>query len=92
MRISIAAMPPPDMPYGHLLPIVDALIVAGSVPVSDAKFFQDRDGWRCELTKPIDFDLVRQKFDLPSSILLSEEHDAILCQNAWIEIKGGSKG
>jgi hypothetical protein len=78
----------PHRPYAHLVPIVDALVRDGNVPVDGETFYLDRDGWRCDLAKPINFELVEQMFDLPESILLSRANDAILCQNSWIEIKG----
>jgi hypothetical protein len=75
-------------PYEHLIPIVDALLQAGNLVVGSSKFYRDTDGWRCDLKYPIDFEIIRRKFDLPSSILLSDNNDAILCQQTWIEIKG----
>lgn len=91
MKTRIPPMPlPNEKPYSHLLPMVDALLREGNEPVTPEVFFQDRDGWRCELRRPIDFELIRNEFDLPSSIILSDENDAILCENTWIEIKGGS--
>jgi hypothetical protein len=85
----IDAMSPEDrLPYTHLEPIVDALIRAGNEVSGPEKFYMDRDGWRCDLKRPIDFPLLQERFDLPSSILLSESFDSILCQNSWIEIEG----
>jgi hypothetical protein len=85
----IAAMPPEGgPPYAHLELIVDALVRAGNEISGPNKFYMDRDGWRCDLKKPINFRLVQERFDLPQSILLSPSTDAILCQNTWIEIKG----
>jgi len=75
-------------PYSHLEPIVDLLIERGNEVSGPAKFYMDRDGWRCDLKRPINFRLVEERFDLPPSIFLSRSNDAILCQNTWIEIKG----
>jgi len=75
-------------PYKHLVPIVEVLLRDGNELAGASMFYQDRDGWRCDLKKPINFDLIRNRFSIPQSILLSESHDAVLCQNTWIEIKG----
>jgi hypothetical protein len=75
--------------YAHLDPVVDFLLSHGNVLATQRRWEQDRDGWFCQLQKPIRFDLVREHFEFPRSILLSEEHNGILCQNSWIEIKGG---
>ena len=89
MKRSIDAMPidVTNDPYTHLIPIVELLIVAGNTSTHEGFYF-DRDGWRCDLVDPIDFDLIEKTFDLPSTILLSRENDSILCRNTWVEIKG----
>jgi hypothetical protein len=81
-------MDPKAKPYSHLEPIVDALIASGNQSMRDEWFYLDRDGWRCDLKEPIDFDLLRAKFDFPKTIILSEPLDKIFCKNSWIEIKG----
>lgn len=78
-------------PYEHLEPIVDALIEAGNKPTQSSRFYQARDGWRCDLKKPIDFKLLKERFEFPESIILSEPLDKIFCQNSWVEIKGNVK-
>jgi hypothetical protein len=82
---------PPDEgpPYAHLEPIVDALLAAGNEVAGPSKFYLDRDGWRADLRRPINFGLIEERFDLPDSILLAKSRDAVLCQNTWIEIRGG---
>jgi len=77
-----------DKPYSHLQPLVDAMIEAGNEPVRDGGFYMDRDGWRCDLKRSIDFQLLANKFEFPKSIILSEPLDKIFCQNTWVEIKG----
>lgn len=77
-----------SVPYAHLQPIVEALLSGGNESMYDDLFFLDKDGWRCDLKKSIDFDLIKSQFDLPGSISLSETHDSILCENTWIEIQG----
>lgn len=82
---------PPDgaPPYVHLEPLVDVLLAAGNEIAGPSKFYLDRDGWRADLRQPIDFQLIEERFDLPPSILLAKVRDSILCQNTWVEIRGG---
>lgn len=75
-------------PYAHMLPIVELLLRHGNGLAENGPFYQDRDGWRCDLCRPIDFQLVRSSFILPSSIKLVPEHDSILCRNTWTVITG----
>ena len=90
---TIAALPPDGAPpYSHLEPIVDALLAAGNEIAGPAKFYLDRDGWRSDLRKPINFRLIEECFELPPSVLLAKSRDAVLCQNTWIEISGGREG
>jgi len=92
MKKLISALPSnPKKPFSHLEPIVDALLVDGNELMTKSKFYLDRDGWRSDLKYPINFQLLNKEFEIPSSILLSEEHDSILCQNTWVEIKGGKE-
>lgn len=85
-----------DKPYSHLEPIVEQLLSAGNelsdplpnFPLEGKGFYMDRDGWKCDLKKPIDFKLIDNKFELPKSILISEKNNSILCKNTWIEIRG----
>jgi len=81
----------PAIEYAHLEPIVDALIEDGNELTINTKFYMMRDGWRCDLKEPIDFDLLKDMFDFPKSIELLEGEDAIVCRNSWIEIKGSVK-
>ena len=90
MKIKIQPYPmdPKAKPYAHLEPIVDALIASGNQSMRAECFYLDRDGWRCDLKEPIDFELLRARFDFPKTITLSEPLDKIFCRNSWIEIKG----
>jgi hypothetical protein len=84
---------PEAPPYSHLLPV--ARLLAGRetlFPMDDNYFYVTRDGWRCDLREPIDFELVRKRFEFPPTIILSEELDQIFCKNTWVEIKGNSSG
>ena len=97
MKTIVAARPPSgEAPYAHLKPIVEALIEAGNEPspvssgrVPDAiGFYQDQDGWRCDLLHPIDFELLRLKFELPPSLSLNYATNSISDDLTWIEISG----
>ena len=92
-KISISPMPQEgEAPYSHIEPIANALLNEGNTILYGNKpFYKDKDGWRCDLTKEINFNLVKSLFRLPNSIELSEEHNSILCTNTWIEIKGNAK-
>jgi hypothetical protein len=75
-------------PFEHLLPIVQALASGGNAPLQPSMFFRDADGWRCDMERPIDFDLLHRCFDFPATIRLSPGTDSILCTKTWIEIAG----
>jgi hypothetical protein len=74
-------------PYENLLPILDALVVAGNVAL-DGGFVLHQDGWRGRVAKPIDVDLVDRLFQLPRSIRVSRAHDTILDESTWVSIEG----
>lgn len=82
---------PPDgaPPYTHLEPIIDALVEAGNEIAGPEKFYLARDGWLGDLRNPIDFALVRQRFELPPTIELWPTEDSILCRYTWTSIRGG---
>lgn len=93
MREKIAAKPrESEPPYSHLEPLVTALLARGNSFATGGGFYQDRDGWRCDLSNPIDFDFIESHFELPKSLRLSRTHDSILCENTWIEISSGLPG
>lgn len=94
----ILSLPKNDAkPYTHLEPIVELLLAAGNelsdplsnFPLQGKGFYMDRDGWKCDLKMPIDIKLVTSRFDIPPSIIISEKNNSILCQNTWVEIRGG---
>jgi hypothetical protein len=100
MRTKIAVEPVSgEVPYAHLQPIVEALIEAGNEPSpavggrvpNRIGFYQDKDGWRCDLLHPIDFELLDRKFELPSSLSLNFGADSISDGLTWIEISGNRR-
>jgi hypothetical protein len=89
MKAPIAPWPrDPKKPYSHLEPLVQALVETSNRTVRPEGFYLDKDGWRCDLEKPIDFALLAARFEIPPTIKLSPQHDSILCQNTWVEIQG----
>jgi hypothetical protein len=94
--------PDSPTPYGHLVPVVEALLRAGNrLADSDAVkqqqllglpagsgFYATQGGWTCSLAEPIDFELLRRSFDFPESIHFNVERDVIACDRTWIEISG----
>src|SRR5438128_10866135 len=42
--------------------------------------------WRCDLLRPIDFELLRVKFELPPSLSLNYATNSISDDLTWIEI------
>ncbi|HRH40530.1 MAG TPA: hypothetical protein PKY82_02715 [Pyrinomonadaceae bacterium] len=96
MKIRINAFPIDSsplsrMPYQHLEPVVETLLKAGNQPTYDTVFYVTQGGWEGALKKPIDFNLLREKFEFPESIVLNEAQDSIFCKNTWIEIRGNVK-
>jgi len=92
MKTQLKSMPEEGTPsYSHLEPIVEFLVTQNHSSVTRPLWYQDRDGWRCDLASPLPFDLLRERFEFPSSILLSESHGSILCQNTWIVIRGSGR-
>src|SRR6476659_6955875 len=80
MKTRIAAEPASgEAPYAHLKPIVEALLEAGNEPSPPSGghvpnrlgFYHDKDGWRCDLLRPIDFELLYRIFELPPSLSLN---------------------
>ncbi|MCX6900057.1 MAG: hypothetical protein NT105_15335 [Verrucomicrobia bacterium] len=86
---SDTSWPPASAPYAHLDPVIDFLLLHGNALTTPRRWEKDKDGWYCQLRRPIRFDLLRDHFDFSQSILLSDEDNSVLCQNTWIQIKGG---
>lgn len=91
MKLKIQSLPTKgEADYSHLIPIVQLLLSRGNKLSSKTMFYKDKDGWRCDLVNPIDFNALLEQFDIPESIFLNRDLNAILCRNTWIEIKGKS--
>lgn len=74
--------------YTHLEPIVSALLSSGNELARSERWGSNKEGFVCYLTKPLDLALVRERFDLPDSIVLSEQNDLIGCKLTWATIYG----
>jgi hypothetical protein len=74
--------------YLHLEPIVQLLLEHGNKLAHDYRWGENRTGFFCHLTRPIDFELVEASFDLPPSILLNRAGDSIECDVTWASITG----
>jgi hypothetical protein len=76
-----------QQPFANLLPLVAALIDAGN-EMRDGGFVLNPDGWRCRLVRPIDFEVIRERFEPVRTIQLSPEHDTVLDMLTWCSIDG----
>jgi hypothetical protein len=74
-------------PFANLLLIVDALVSRGN-QFADGGFVLNPDGWRCRLTKPLDFEVITELFELPDNVQLSRETDTVLDRATWCSIEG----
>ena len=81
-----------DDGYGHLLPLVQALLDAGNGlrpdPQATAVFRVSQGGYYCPMTGPLHFDAVRE---LPrrTEVYFDEANDNIFCRHCWTGIYGG---
>lgn len=74
--------------YAHLEPIVTVLLAHGNLLARSDRWGSTRDGFVCYLQKPIDFELIREKFELPGSVVLAESKDLVACEDSWATIYG----
>jgi hypothetical protein len=77
--------------YEHLDPIVDALIADGNEIVGEERWKKTKDGWLCVVKDPINFSLVKQLFELPSTINCYEDRGTISCATTWSAIIEATK-
>jgi hypothetical protein len=77
----------PNGTYASLLPIVEVLEQSGNKAV-DGGFMNSQGGWYCRMRRPIDFELVRRRFDLPAHIELHEENDVVFDRSTWCAVEG----
>ena len=78
--------PDPDDRYGHLRPIVRYMQLRGNKLVHDLRE-TDR-GVRAVLVDPLDLEGLQAEYELPASLALRGEVDAIVCRNTRAEIVG----
>jgi len=75
--------------YFHLEPIVDALLAAGNSLARPYRWGENRTGYFCFLSQPIDFGLVAKEFEIPDFVRLNEADGSIECDRTWTTIRGG---
>ena len=75
--------------YSQLDPVVEALLAAGNRLSRRERWGSTKEGFVCYLQLPIDFALVRERFSLPASVVLSEQRDLVACSLTWATIYGG---
>lgn len=82
--------------YSKLVPYVKILLehgnklakpVPGFAPNSDG-FYQDKDGWKCDLKNNIDFSLLQSIFSSQPEIVYSSEKQSVFDNSTWSEIRG----
>ena len=86
-------------PYEHLLPITNFLINHGNAisPLYNNTnrlnngFYCDKDGWVCDLSDPINFNLLLREFEFPKTIRMNEIDNTLSCDKSWIQIRGNIK-
>lgn len=76
-----------DPPYGHLQPIVDFLLQGGNVSANSFLWGNNRTGYFCHLKNNIDFEGVKEIFNIPDSIKIDEDAQTIDCLNTYSLIK-----
>lgn len=87
-KIKISARPEQgEALYSHLQPIVDFLLAGGNKPSSRFLWGNNRTGYFCHLKNDIDFEGVKDNFELPDSIKLNEGAQTIDCFHTYSLIK-----
>lgn len=87
-KIIIDAYPQPGKSeYSHLQPIVDFLLKNGNRSSNDFIWGNNRTGYFCHLKNNIDFEAIKNKFEIPESIKINESKQTIDCFNTYALIK-----
>lgn len=77
--------------FTHLEPLVSELLANGNKLARADRWGSNKEGFVCFLVEPINLSLIRERFELPESIVLSEENDLIACSLTWATIYGSQK-
>lgn len=88
MRTTISFDPSVRPVYAHLEPIVDLLLANGNQLARPYRWGENRTGYYCFLSKPIDFDLIESAFVLPQTVSLDRSEGSVECDVTWASIKG----
>jgi hypothetical protein len=76
--------------HSHLDAIVECLIRHGNKPKFSFVWGGDKDGFKCRMSNPLDFELIERMFELPSSVHLLREKDLVYCERTWASIAGAN--
>tara|TARA_B110001454_G_C12723326_1_gene436672 strand:- start:29599 stop:30246 length:648 start_codon:yes stop_codon:yes gene_type:complete len=66
--------------------VVDLLIANGNKLVDEKRWSWDKEGGHCLLTRPIDFKLIKENFEVPPDITLDEGYQRISTLNEYLDI------
>lgn len=92
-RVQIGQPESPQRGWTHLLPIVDLLLAHGNTlarvdPDDGCPFWENKSGYQCTFSKPLDMDLINRHFILPELTGYDPEDDSIFDQKNWMIIYG----
>lgn len=81
MKKTILSEPNREMPiHSHLEEVINCLLEAGNELSLGFRWGSNREGFYCYLSKPIDFDLLEDKFEFPNTISLVRQRNVIFCK------------
>lgn len=101
-RLRLRVFPPLGEPIvAHLVPIVEMLIThgnrvlnpppsaaSGHLMAGEQRWYSSHGGYRIDLRRPIDFELVTSVFDVPKTIDMNKAFDRIDDEITWSGILG----
>lgn len=71
----------------HLTPILGLLEARGNSYDRSKALYRDKySEYQKEVSKPIDFDLIEESFEIPNFIVLDRRRKSVLCQTCWCAI------
>ena len=75
--------------YDILEPIVELLLCNGLELKNEFRWGNNRTGYFCHLVGNIDFDLIRESFEMPETIFFNENLQTIESMETYSHIKAG---
>jgi hypothetical protein len=77
--------------WRHLVPLVDALVERGNAVVGEG-FAPTQGGFECEMTRPLDFDVLRTLVPQDDkNIHLAPSSDLMWCSHCWASVFGPNR-